>query len=454
VSEADVVDPTRQSQLKTIIARLHAGEKVSEVRRDFARLIEGVSAQEIAAMEQALVDEGFPIEEIQRLCEVHVSVFKSSLEKGRRPERMPGHPVHTFLAENREAGLRLKRLLREASLLVWAGNRPSEARFAAVKAALGDVSSIVVHYQRKENQLFPFLEKAGFTGPSKVMWGKHDEIRSQLKSLESAFAGLGSAGQGGTGSPGRTVRNLRGEARKLAGMMRRMFFMEERILFPNALSRLGEREWALIRRGEDAIGYAWVSPGAEYDAAIVLAQTSTAPKLSELIARADADIAAKAAGTTADPAPAGDRPAAFASAAPAFGEGIALDTGSLPADLLNLVLKKLPVDLSVVDENDRVLFYSDNPDRIFPRSPAVIGRDVHNCHPHKSVAIVERILASFKDGSRDSARFWIRMGPKFVVIDYLALRDADGRYRGTLEMSQDASELRGLEGERRLLDWS
>jgi DUF438 domain-containing protein len=437
------IDKDSQERLKTIIKRLHAGESVSAVRKDFARLIEGVSAEEVAAMEQSLVDEGFPVEEIQRLCEVHVEVFKSSLEKGRRVDRMPGHPIHSFVAENRAAAPRIGRLLREARALAWGRGRVETAR-----AALEDLSALVIHYQRKENQLFPWLEKHGFTGPSKVMWGKHDEIRVQLKVTGEALgafeAAASSPGQGGA----RTLatRNFRSAARKLAGMMRRMFFMEERILFPNALSRLTEREWALLRQGEDAIGWAWIKPGAEYDAGLVLARTSTAPKLSELIAKADADLAASGA------AAAQARPVDPASATPM--EGIALDTGVLGADLLNLVLKKLPVDISVVDENDHVLYYSDNPDRLFPRSPAVIGRDVRNCHPHKSVAIVEKILAAFKDGSRDTARFWIEMGGKFVVIEYLALRDAEGRYRGTLEMTQDATGLRALEGQRRLLDWS
>ena len=492
------IDPKRQESLKTIIMRLHAGEKVATVRKDFARLIEGVSAEEIAAMEQALVDGGLPVEEIQRLCEVHVDVFKTSLEKGRRADRMPGHPVHTFLAENREAELRLRRLLSELSLakrfargLAWGGGSPASA-----KAAFEDVASIVIHYQRKENQLFPWLEKKGFTGPSKVMWGKHDEVRAQLKLASQALAAASTAADSpaGPSKPDRgaaereAARRLRRECKKLAGMMRRMFFMEERILFPTALAKLDDRDWALIRKGEDAIGWAWTRPGAEYDAAIVLAQSSNAPSLSELIAaakpgaydevgtvtgaalgtvtgaQAESGTVAGAALGTVTGAQAesgtvpgsmtvpGSSPETMTVPGSVTVPALPLDTGALPLELLNLVLKKLPVDISVVDEEDRVLYYSDNPGRVFPRSPGVIGRDVRNCHPPKSLAIVQKILDDFREGRRDSARFWIQMGPRFVVIDYLALRDAEGRYRGTLEMTQDASELRALEGQRRLLD--
>jgi DUF438 domain-containing protein len=133
---------------------------------------------------------------------------------------------------------------------------------------------------------------------------------------------------------------------------------------------------------------------------------------------------------------------------------ISLDTGSLTAEQINLMLTHLPVDLSFVNENDEVLYYSATPERIFPRSPGVIGRRVQNCHPPKSVDTVERILAEFKAGRKDTAEFWIQMRGKFLHIRYFAVRDADGKYKGCLEVSQDVTAIRALDGERRLLDWS
>jgi DUF438 domain-containing protein len=131
----------------------------------------------------------------------------------------------------------------------------------------------------------------------------------------------------------------------------------------------------------------------------------------------------------------------------------ALDTGTLGAEQLNLLLTHLPLDVSFVDENDEVRYYSATPERIFPRSPGVIGRKVQNCHPPKSVGTVERILAAFKAGRKDHADFWIQMRGRFLHIRYFAVRDAQGAYRGCLEVSQDVTEIRALEGERRLLDW-
>jgi DUF438 domain-containing protein len=117
------------------------------------------------------------------------------------------------------------------------------------------------------------------------------------------------------------------------------------------------------------------------------------------------------------------------------------------------MLKRLPLDVSFVDENDKVIYYSGTPERIFPRTPGVIGRKVQNCHPPKSVDVVERILKAFRSGERDSAEFWIDSRGRFVHIRYFALRDGTGAYKGTLEVTQDATGIRSLRGERRLLDW-
>ncbi|MCX7024200.1 MAG: DUF438 domain-containing protein [Spirochaetes bacterium] len=399
-------DGGRQAGLKAIIRKLHDGMPASAVKREFAGLIKGVSAGEVAAMEQALIDEGFPVEEVQRLCEVHVEVFENELRRGGSPKRMPGHPVHTFMAENREAARRVSALVRAAwAWRWWGGGRDGAA------AALSGLAGIVVHYARKENQLFPFLERVGFTGPSKVMWGKHDEIRAQLKDAEAAL--------------GKDAAGFLKTAKSLASSIRRMIFMEERILLPNALSRLDARDWAAIRAGEGAIGYAWVRPGAEYDAAIA---------------------------ASASPARSGGAAPSGTASSPADGI-VELGVGRVPLSILDLALKRLSVDISIVDADDRVLYYSDSPDRVFPRSPGVIGRSVQNCHPQKSVATVQRILESFRKKERDSALFWIRMGGRFVVIEYRALYDGAGNYRGTLEISQDAAGIRAMEGERRLLDW-
>jgi hypothetical protein len=132
---------------------------------------------------------------------------------------------------------------------------------------------------------------------------------------------------------------------------------------------------------------------------------------------------------------------------------LGLSTGQMTLEQINLMLTHLPVDLTFVDEDDRVAYYSEGPERIFPRSPAIIGREVRNCHPPKSVHIVNKILDAFKSGARGTAEFWIELGGRFIYIRYFAVRDSNGYYRGTLEVSQDLTEIRKLEGQQRLLDW-
>jgi len=403
------IDPERQIKLKEIIGRLHAGSPVGEVKREFAKLIQGVSAAEIAAMEQSLIEGGMPVEEVQRLCEVHVQVFEASLAKGGTPTGMAGHPIHSMIEENKLAREKASALKAAARRWVWKIGTQEDAA-----DALEDLSAIIIHYTRKENQLFPYLEKQGFTGPSRVMWGKHDEIRVLFKDAKDALDG--------------EPRAFGRIARSLAAKIQKMIFMEEHILIPEARRRLSEREWAEIRQGEEAIGFAWIQPASLYDAGIVLA---SAPPRAE----------------TVEAAPKAVVPSAEAT------DLLDLATGRLPKELLDLALRTMPVDISIIDEHDKVLYYSDSPHRLFPRSPAAIGRDVHNCHPQKSVAIVEKILQAFKNKEKSKARFWIEMGGRFILIEYYALYSAEGAYKGTLEVSQDLTELRALQGQRRLLDW-
>ncbi len=215
--------------------------------------------------------------------------------------------------------------------------------------------------------------------------------------------------------------------------------MEEKILFPAALKRLSDQQWADIRRGESEIGYAWVEPGNLWDPSVITAANiakdlgKNREQMQGAGNQTDSTIAQTAGGTS-------------------VGE-IALDVGGLTIEQINLILKNLPVDVTFVDEQDRVRYYSQGRERIFPRSPAVIGRAVQNCHPPASVHIVEKIVESFKNGEKDSAEFWLTLNDRFIHIRYFAIRDAQGTYKGVVEVSQDVTEIRKLKGENRLLDW-
>lgn len=395
----------RKEILKNVLRQLHQGRSVDEVKAEFGALAREAGSAEIAEIEQMLMEEGVEAEEIQRLCDVHVAVFREGLDQQTSPDTVPGHPVFTFRSENQLAARYLNGL-RESLEAYFA--HPASASMNAAKERLSILKNFDRHYLRKENLLFPFLEKYGFQGPSKVMWGIHDEVRTQLKKLQGLL---------NADSP--SVDEIQVVLAQLDTTMREMFYKEEKILFPAALERLTEADWASIRKQESELGYFVLTPASQWQ-----------PK-AQVVVSMQTDTAS---------------PAQVVS-----GE-LPLDTGLLTLEQINMMLRNLPVDITFVDENDTVRYFSQSRERIFERQPAIIGRQVQNCHPPQSVSRVQKILDDFRTGKRNVAEFWIQMMGKFVHIRYFAMHDAQGNYRGTIEVTQDIAGIRALQGERRLLN--
>ncbi|MAG13963.1 MAG: hypothetical protein CMN78_05150 [Spirochaetales bacterium] len=270
---------------------------------------------------------------------------------------------------------------------------------------LRNLSRVETHYRRKENQLFPYLEKHGITAPPQVMWGVHDDIRALSKQTTEAFEG-------------RNLSAILENGKKFTKAITDMIFKEEHILFPISLDALDESEWIDIRKGENDIGYAFEGPAGEWPGETDGSEVSR-----------ESSNAGEEAGR------------------------LELDTGRLTLNQINLLLKTLPVDVTFVDENDRVQYFSAGKERIFPRSPGIIGRNVQNCHPPKSLDVVNRIVGEFKAGTKSTADFWIRVQGRLIYIRYFAVRDENDAFKGTLEVSQDITDISSIEGERRLLDW-
>ena len=394
----------RIEALKEIVRGLHEGIAPETQKVRFAEMLQEVSASEIAEMEQALISEGVSAEEIKNLCDVHVQVFAESFEGKEQPAVSAGHPVDTFRRENAALGEvadRIRFLLEELT------DPPDEVMekvwMKELNGLFQDLAQVEKHYLRKENQLFPMLEKHEVTGPSKVMWALHDDIRAILKEVK-------------LGIEEEDKDIVIGEGTALVTIISDMIYKEENILFPMALEILSEADWGRVLEGSGELGYAIIEPETGWE-------PSTGP-LSE-----------------APP------PRTGGGEAPLW-----LSTGGLNPKQLDLILTSLPVDITFVDAQDKVQYYSAQPERIFPRSPGIIGREVQNCHPPSSVHVVQEILNDFREGKRDTADFWIQMGGKFILIRYFAIRDKDGEYEGCLEVSQDVTEIRALEGEKRLLD--
>lgn len=393
----------RQEILKGIITDLHEGVDMEALKQRFHELIKDIDASEIAAMEQALIAEGMPESEIKRLCDVHVDVFRESLQDQGPVEAPPGHPVHTFMLENRAT----EEILREITVILDKAADSSEQDFALhnrgdLERLLGQLAEIDLHYLRKENQLFPLLEEHGVDGPSQVMWALHDDIRDAMKTALAELAD----------PPGLEALNT---IRYAVQTISDMIYKEENILFPMAMETLSEADWLKVSEGESEIGFAWIEPAKGW-----------AP------GRSGGGVEEK---TAAGP------------------EALELATGQLTLEQLNLMLTHLPVEISFVDEKDEVRYYSQVPHKIFPRSPGVIGRRVQKCHPPASLDKVQKIIDGFRSGNRDVADFWIEMKDRFIYIRYFAIRDTDGAYRGTVEVVQDVTGIRGLTGQQHLPDW-
>ncbi|OGO19074.1 MAG: hypothetical protein A2Z15_02250 [Chloroflexi bacterium RBG_16_50_11] len=393
----------KKQALKDIILNLHQGLPAEKARDRFEKEVGNVSSTEIAELEQSLIDDGLSPDEIKKFCNVHALIFQSALEKATLVETSPSHPVYLFKQENREIEKLVDGLKKAAD---------SGKALLAVKrgiiVGLRQLKNIEKHYERKEQLLFPYLEKHGFMGPSKVMWGKDNEIRDMLKTATKNLDAVDSAAQ---------LADYKKDALlPLLEEVTGMIFKEENILFPASLEKLAASEWVEILRESEDVGYAFIAPPAETD---VLVQHLEEAILDEATVRDNT---------------------------------IELKTGSIGLDELMPLLNALPVDVTFVDKDDTVKYFSQGKDRIFSRTKAVIGRKVQNCHPPQSLEVVEKILDSFKNGLKDTYSFWINLGGKMVYIRYFAVRDSSRRYLGTLEITQDITGIKKLEGERRLLN--
>lgn len=393
----------RINTLKRIVLHLHEGHDPEAVRGELATLVGETDATEVAAMEQQLMADGLSVEQVTSMCDLHARVLRDSLRPSARQAVAPGHPVDTFRRENAailEAAASARALV---SALGTAGAPPRHVAVAAVNA-LFDIGR---HYERKELLLFPMLERHGITGPSKVMWAKDDEARGLVRDLAEALS-VAEASPDELGIVAATV------GAQAFASIEEMVFKEERILLPMALDTLTEDEWGELWLESPRVGWCLVDPAEGYT----------------------------------PPAAVGPRNPLHAP-----GREMVLPTGHLTIEQLRCLLQVLPVDLTFVDAEDRVAFFSEGPTRVFARSKAIIGRKVQHCHPPKSVDVVERILGDFRAGRQDVAEFWIAMRERFVHIRYFAVRDEARQYLGCLEVTQDATAIRALEGERRLLQY-
>lgn len=279
--------------------------------------------------------------------------------------------------------------------------------FEAFFNLFNQLSQVEKRFTRKENQLFPYLEKHGWTGPSQGMWAFHDDIRELFRQVRQKLAS-------------KEFNGVHSLTNKIIRELDSLMHIEQHRLFPNALDLLSADDWKEMRAGDVEIGWMLASEPTPY------------PEVEYIH-------------------PSQDR---IRRRLPFSLDGrIRMNEGYMTSEQLNLMLQFMPVDLTYVDENDRVVFYNRGEDRVFPRSAGIIGREVKFCHPPKSVDTVLRILEAFKKGTQDTSQFWIDFKGRKIHIRYFAIRDEHNNYKGVIEMSQDITEILKLEGQNRLLNW-
>ncbi|BDD09233.1 hypothetical protein FUAX_16650 [Fulvitalea axinellae] len=312
----------------------------------------------------------------------------------------PGHPVSIYKAE---AEL-IKAIISDIS------KTDIENDPQTFFNQFNELCEVEKRFARKENQLFPFLEKKGWNNPSQGMWSFHDTLRAQAKIIREHLEK-------------RDFDKIAPNLYHLSTGIIRLLEIEENVLFPNALELLDENDWKSVRNGEEEIGWMLKETPPEYG-----------EKAEQAYVHPSEDFE--------------QRELTFSTE-----DKLRMDEGYLSHEQINLLLKTMPLDITYVDEDDKVIFYNRGEERVFPRSPGIIGREVRFCHPPKSVGTVLRILEEFRKGTQNTAEFWFNHRGHVLYIRYFAVRNANKEYKGVIEMSQDITEIQKLSGEQRLLDW-
>ena len=403
------MDPEKLKALFEIENAFKAGQlSADEARLQIKERVGKVSAYHVAYIEQTMTEETSD-ECIREDVHAVINMLGDQIDNT-MPNLPADHPIMHYLKENEE----MKRLLLAVEDLV---------QYPMIKnqwlELYDKISQYPIHYKRKQNQLYPMLERKGFTRPTTTMWTFDDMVRDEIREAE------------------RLLREDQEDAfikqqERVLLYARDLMEKEEFILYPTSMALISEEEFEDMKSGDQEIGFAFF----EVEHKTTENKVETQPKEQNNFAN--------------------DLQALLTKYGYSAGGGDKLDvtTGKLTLEQVNLIYKPLPIDISFVDENELVCFYSDTDHRIFPRSKNVIGREVMNCHPRKSAHIVREVIDKLRSGEQDKAEFWINKPGLFIYIIYVAVRDKDGNFRGVLEMMQDCTHIRALEGSQTLLTWS
>lgn len=446
------IQTDRIEKLKSYLKRLGEGESLEAVRKDFAAEFQGVEASEIMKAEEAILAEGTPITEVQKLCDVHSALFHGTTDYSNKHEKsaalsqVKGHPLQTFTRENEAMTKlidRMKELLHDTDGTTGSGSLPVDEKQAdtgkfpvdekqvdtgnlpQIAAQLLKIREVAVHYAKKGDLLYPHLNaRYGIAGPSAVMWTADDEIRDELGALCKALQkGREAAEQNATGSFQSSQWDVKWLERLQKVLMRaeEMIYKENHILFPNCAVNFTEEDWMGIYR--DAKDYAdclGVHGEVWEEAENWLRKEKEAKKTVFK-------------GTKDSQASEGEEDRAGSN----FSDGVIhMPGGLMTIRQLTALLNTIPLEISFIDAEDRNCYFNEGP-KVFKRAQMALGRSVFTCHPPKVETMVRRIIGEFREGTLDRVPVWMDKGGRTMLVTYMAVRDESGEYMGTMELVQD-----------------
>lgn len=393
------MDDNRVQRLTEYVEGVLQGKDGLTLYNQYKEDLQKVKPQEAFDIFYNQLQKGYSAREILKILDKVIHVFNKSLIQYEWKEPEENSFLHSMMKENQALETKLadiKEIIKEKDF-----KKNKERLLRHVE----ELQQFDAHYLKKENILFPYLEKKmkKFEGLS-IMWALHDEARASLKKLINILK---------SEDPSETDFNV--EIGNLFFILYGLIYKERYILFPSAVEVIDDKEWKEMKKQSYEYGFPFIEKPPMDEEDMTKEEDDVVKQGHELLMKTE--------------------------------------TGELTFKQALMIFNTLPVDLTFVDENNSVRFFTKPKDRIFPRSPAAIGRDVRNCHPPQSVHVVEKIIDEFRKGHKDSATFWIQLKGRTILIQYFALRDENGQYRGVLEVSQDITEIKKIEGEKRLLDW-
>lgn len=404
-------------KIKNLLEKIHAGLDLEEAKKIFQEELGSVSASELAQAENSLIEAGMPIEELQNLCDVHASVVDKSVEDIHN-ELEKSHPLHLFHLENKAFENHIKHNLQVSAQKYFKNPEDKSRKF--LLQDLKKLKALFLHYDRKENLIFPFLEEKSITSIPQVMWGVDDEIRQSLKDIFVLVEKSDHSEE--------DLKKIQGSLPNFVSQVKSMISKEEDILSPLLKENLDLSHWLQIAKESkiypiqmlDSNPYAQIKEQEKWI-------EENESKLSQLEDKKE------------------DRVVQVGAAKSNLSFTLHFPTGTLNLEELESIFSTFPMEVTFTDKEDKVRYFSQHDKMVFPRPLSSLGRDVMLCHPPKAQPVVRQLLNDFRTGAKDQEVRWLKKGNNLLLIRYLAVRDYEKNYIGCLELVEDLKAIPGIE---------